>query len=164
MGYRRDSIWSREGAWKAVIRVLALWFLFSASPAPAGQLVMRPLAETLELADQVFVGRVLKSERQDSEAQSVIRLSVRPLRILRGPVGDEAVEMIYSRVIPLIRNDRGEVIGSFSPVIDGSGRELAVKEGEEWLFLVRGSGGKFPASLLRVEPTEQADRLSASGK
>lgn len=164
MGYRLDSSMARERAWTTVIRMLALCFLFSALPAQAGQLVMRPLAETLELADRVFVGRVLKSERQDSEAQSTIRLAVMPLRVLRGPAGDEAVDMIYSRVIPLIRNDRGEVIGSFSPVIDGSGRELVAKEGEEWLFLVRGSGGKFPASLLRVEPAEQADRLLASGK
>lgn len=164
MGYRPDSSMAPEWACAAVIRMLALLFLFSTPLAQAGQLVMRPLAETLEQADRVFVGRVLKSERQDSEAQSVIRLSVLPLRILRGPAGDEAVEMIYSRVIPLIRNDRGEVIGSFSPVIDGSGRELAVKEGEEWLFLLRGSGGKFPASLLRVESAEQAERLFASGK
>lgn len=148
-----------------IARVVALLVLFFAGPAAlAGQLIFRPLSETLEQADRVFIGRVLKSERQDSETQSVVRLSVVPLRVLRGRTGSEVVEMSHSRVVPLIRDARGEVVGSFSPIIDGSGRELLVKEGEEWLFLVRGNDPSSPAILLRVEAADQAERIFPSGR
>ncbi len=139
--------------------VLGLLALLAAPLAPAGQLVPAPLQEVLSRADRVFVGRVVKREHSRSESRVDLRLTVTPLRMLRGPAMKEDVELSYSEVIPLIRNEQGEVIGSFSPIISGSGEEFNAQPGEEWLFLVNGGNNGGPVFLLRVEPPVQADIL-----
>lgn len=135
--------------------LFTLYLLLVASSSWASQLVRLPEQEVIKQADRIFIGHVTKAVKTSTDARVEIRLTVTPTRVLRGPVEKAPVEMTYTVITPVIRNDKGEIIGSFSPYITGSGDELGVKEGEDWLFLVNGASNQQPANLLRVYPAAE---------
>lgn len=135
--------------------VLLIALCLLASPAFSSMIIPRPLAQVAAEAPQVFTGRVEKTERREVSNGVELKLTVTPLQVLRGTALPGPVELVYHHRDPVIRDQDGKVIASISLQIDGSGRELSVREGETWLFFVRPvDGGTI--FLLRVEPEERA--------
>ncbi len=133
--------------------LIALFLL--TPPAFSSLIIPRPLAQVAAEAPQVFTGRVEKTERREVNNGVELNLTVTPLQVLRGQALPGSVELVYHHRDPVIRDQDGKVIASISLQIDGSGRELSVREGETWLFFVRPvDGGTI--FLLRVEPEERA--------
>lgn len=123
-----------------------------ALPAAASQIFHRPLDEVLEDTDWIVVATVVNAQRTSSLTSTEAVYKIQVVETIQGTA--PAVPIHYSQPIPILYDDEGNEVGHFSPILDGSGSELSLKEGETWIFLGHGPHVENApgASLARVEP------------
>ncbi len=123
-----------------------------ALPAAASQIFHRPLEEVLEEADWIVVATVVNAQRSSSRSSTEAVYKIQVVETIQGTA--PGVPIHYSQPIPILYDDEGNEVGHFSPILDGSGSELSLKEGETWIFLGHGPHVEdAPAAFLtRVEP------------
>lgn len=123
-----------------------------ALPAMASQIFHRTLEEVLEDAGWIVVATVVTAQRTQTQHSMDVTYKLQMIETLQGTA--PAVPVHYSQPIPILYDDEGNEIGTFSPILDGSGSELGLKEGDTWIFVGSGPSSEDAqiASLSRVEP------------
>jgi len=131
-----------------------------ALPAAASQIFHRSLEEVLEDAEWIVVGTVVNAQRTNTQRMMDATYKIQVLETLQGKA--PAVPIHYSQPIPILYDDEGNEVGTFSPILDGSGSELAMKEGETWIFVGSGPHSEDAqiASLTRVEPRDNLGAIT----
>ena len=142
----------------SAIGALGLWVL---SPAAASIIHHAPLEDVLRQVDWVIVATVESVDVREDNVQKLYTWTVRRERVLvsNAPVPD--LPLMYSHRWPVLFDERGERIGTISPIYDGSGLEHDVGVGQTLIFM-----GKAPASegakvlfVDRVEPLDLEERI-----
>lgn len=131
--------------------------IFGCGLAHASQVHFRPLEEVLQKATVVFDAEVVKATRSNTQTQMTMDWELRDLHAIRGPL-PTAMKATYTEIIPVMLDNNGKVVGSFSPILESSGEEWNATKGR-WIFLTL--PGVTPPSLhvLRVEPLSQRDKI-----
>lgn len=140
--------------------VVFLAVMAVALPAAASQIFHRDLEEVLEEADWIVVATVVTAQRTNSQRSMDATYKLQVVETLQGTA--PAVPVHYSQPIPILYDDEGLEIGTFSPILDGSGSELGLKEGETWIFVGSGPASEEAqiAFLSRVEPRESLGAIT----
>jgi hypothetical protein len=141
--------------------VVFLALLTLTLPAAASQIFHRTLEEVLEEADWIVVATVVTAQRTSNQHSTDATYKLQVVETLQGTA--PAVPVHYSQPIPILYDDEGNEIGTFSPILDGSGSELGLKEGETWIFVGSGPSSEAAqiASLFRVEPRANLGAVTA---
>jgi len=133
----------------ALVLLLAL-----AAPVRASSVHHAPLDQVLAGADWVVGATVEQVEVREDDVGKRFTWHVKRERVLRGDPSLPDLPLVYHHRWPVLRDEAGQVIGTISPIYDGSGLEHDVREGQTWIFM-----GKAPASagaevlfVDRVEP------------
>jgi hypothetical protein len=140
--------------------VVFLALLAVGIPAAASQIFHRTLEEVLEEADWIVVATVVTAQRTNSQHSMDATYKLQVVETLQGKA--PAVPVHYSQPIPILYDEEGNEIGMFSPILDGSGSELGLKEGETWIFVGSGPHSEDAqiAFLSRVEPRENLGAIT----
>ena len=144
------------------VRTLVTFALLTAvaMPAAASQIFHRPLEEVLEDAEWIVVATVVTAQRASSQRSTDATYKIQVEQILEGTAPEIPVH--YSQPVPILYDDEGNEVGTFSPILEGSGSELGLKEGETWVFIGHGphSEGAEIAFLTRVEPRDNLGTIT----
>ncbi len=130
------------------LAVLAAGVLFGGL-SHASQVHFRPLHEVLPKASLVFDAEVVKAIRSQTPTETQMTWELRDPHAIRGAL-PTVLRAIYTEIIPVMRDKDGNIIGSFSPILDASGEEWSATKGR-WIFLAS-SASKTELRVLRVEP------------
>lgn len=115
----------------------------------ASQVHFRTLDEVLPKASMVFDAEVVKATRSQTPNETQMHWELRDPHAIRGAL-PTVMRAIYTEIIPVMRDKDGNIIGSFSPILDASGEEWSATKGR-WIFLAS-SASKSELRVLRVEP------------
>lgn len=138
--------------WSLAALSFLVALLAVAPHALASQVAFRPLSQVVAPDTRVFTAVVTRVERAQSPTQQRWDYALRDARALRGaaPIAKTAR---YTEVVPVMLGPDGGVIGHFSPVLDASGEEGAVRAGATYVFFARSAPeGPGEISVFRVEP------------
>lgn len=125
-----------------------------ASAALASQVHHMDLEPVLARTRWAVVARVDTVRREVTPDEQRFTWTVTPERTVLGDPPAAGLPYLYAQPVPVLRNAAGDVVGTVSPLLTGSGLEHDVRSGSRWLFLgcdVPGDGARV-AFVCRVEP------------
>jgi len=126
------------------------------APAAAASVIHHaPLEEVLAKADWVIVATVTEVQVREDSVQKLYTWTVRKDRELWSAAGVPDLPLMFSHRWPVMHGPGGEVIGTISPIYDGSGLEHDVRQGQAWIFM--GKASSEGAEVLFVDRVEPLD-------
>jgi hypothetical protein len=133
-----------------------------APPVHASQIHHAPLEDVLSRADWVTVATVTEVEVREDNVHKLYTWTVRKDRELwsKTPVPD--LPLMYSHRWPVMHDADGRIIGTISPIYDGSGLEHDVRQDQTWIFMGKAPGeGAQVLFVDRVEPLDLEESIVA---
>lgn len=123
----------------------------------ASIIIHQKLETVLERGGPVVRARVSAVAVERDTTWMSIKVRLERVSILRGECA-ESFESTYSYSLLLERRMADGSLKRLSPIRAGSGIELDLREGEEYIFLLEDSGEEF----LRAEPLESESRIQTA--
>ncbi|HLO61533.1 MAG TPA: hypothetical protein VK165_01070 [Azonexus sp.] len=150
--------------WHCCIRFAFLLILLLIPPAASASLLFySPLAKAAGNIETLIKGKVNKIDKvvqyqplkngKKIETSTHFSYQVEVLAVLYGDVTHSTLQIGHSSFVPIVYNDEGKPIMMFSPVLDGSGLESRLQEGNEYLLSI----GKVANDATREIPLYRAE-------
>ena len=146
--------------------VFVVLHLLASLTCQALEVTFLPLEEAVSADAVVFeatVGEIKDTQEHDFAWRSI---SITSPSVMAGEAPSTLTKVLHKRIIPLIRDKDGKVIGWASPILKASGHEFSLQPGERCLFYAdRQDMSKNEWLVFRIDPiSAKPDALKIIGK
>ena len=125
--------------------------------ALSSQITFEPLGEVIPWAGAIMEGEITEYEITRSDTRITVDLTLDVHDVLVGDFSDEDwINCTYTIPVPEILDESGEVIGTISFSVNGSGLEFHAAEGDTVIILIEPHAppAGTVCNLVRLETTE----------
>lgn len=120
----------------------------------------RPVEEVLKPDTLVFAALVTDATKTGDEIGVYRTWKVTGVKAWQGAV--PAVHTLTWKFLhPILRDEKGEIVGHFSPIVPSSGEEPNASDGETWIFFANGAAKDGTLEVFRAEPIAHEKKIRA---
>lgn len=100
----------------------------------ASEVTFQPLEDVINEKTIIVEAKIENIKETSSQDFQEVTCDINLISVLQGSISNKIEKAVYVQPIPLIRNDKGEIIGHFSPILKASGIELFLEFGKVYLL------------------------------
>jgi hypothetical protein len=132
----------------------AIWLLALFAAASGSEITHMPIRDVVPWAGTIAVSVIDSAETTETEDRITVELEATVLEVLEGGAeAGDGVACSYTSIVPIIRDEEGNEIGSASIEVYGSGLEFSCSRGDTVILLLEPMvlEPDAPCGLVRLE-------------
>ncbi|MCX7046884.1 MAG: hypothetical protein NTX50_15530 [Candidatus Sumerlaeota bacterium] len=140
--------------------VFVVLHLLASPTSRASQVTFLPLGEAISADTVIFEATVGEINDKQEKKYAKRSISITSAVIIAGEAPSTLTKVLHNRIIPLIWDKDGKVIGHESPILKASGHEFSLQPGERCLFYAdRQDMNKDEWLVFRIDPISAKPNL-----